>query len=82
MYFIWRCPSKPIKVINSLMNVKVDRKFSSKNIYSGQVKVSPLYVGANPVKDSLKIIFNWQLSDEHEFPRSGPDYKSDDNQRE
>lgn len=33
MYFIWRCPSKPIKVINSLMNVKVDRKFSSKNIF-------------------------------------------------
>ena len=51
-------------------------------IYSGQVKVSPLCVGANPVKDSLKIIFNWQLSDEHEFPRSGPDYKSDDNQSE
>lgn len=28
MYFIWQYPSKQIKVVNSLINVKVDRNFS------------------------------------------------------
>ena len=71
MYFIWQYPSKQIKVVNSLINVKVDRKFSLYKYIQDRQKF-PLFLSffRKSCQDSLKIIFNWHLSDEPEIPWS------------